>query len=120
MQLNLYKSTRKDSSRQSSDIFNNANNTKKFTQIRVERTVVNTRASTKVYLMDMTALVKQIRSETTARKEREIQLALQSYTATISHEFSTPISTCLQFLAKVLRRAKLDVQTRKALELVVA
>lgn len=51
-----------------------------------------------VYFTDVSHHIKQLRLEKEMITEKNRLETLESYTSTISHEFRTPLSTCLQFL----------------------
>ena len=72
-----------------------------------------------VYFQDMTPYLKQLRLESQILTEKNYAENLESYTATISHEFRTPISISLMFIESVLGQIQDSEQANK-LKLVVA
>lgn len=67
----------------------------------------------------MAPYLTQLRLESEILAEKNYTESLESYTATISHEFRTPISISLMFIESVLHMIKDEEQSR-ILKLVVA
>ena len=67
----------------------------------------------------MTQHVKQLRLESQYLTEQNRAESLESYTSTISHEFRTPLGTCLMFLEGLLKKDLPDSILR-VLELIVS
>ena len=67
----------------------------------------------------MTQHLQQIRLESQILEEKNRSESLSSYTSTISHEFRTPLSTCLMFLESLMKHVK-DPASLKTLEMVIS
>ena len=70
--------------------------------IKVKRVRYLGNPATAVYFQDMTAHMKQLELESEFLTKQNRVESLQSYTSTMSHEFRTPLSTCLMFLQGLL------------------
>ena len=75
--------------------------------------------ATAVHFYNMTQHVNQVRLESQILEEKNRNVSLQSYTSTISHEFRTPLSTSLMFLANLLE-TNLPQGTISVIQLIVS
>lgn len=67
----------------------------------------------------MTQHVNELRLEAKILEEKNRNQSLESYTSTISHEFRTPLSTCLMFLENLLGQ-KLSYDALSMLHLIIS
>lgn len=51
-----------------------------------------------LYFENMTKHVNEINLQSAILEEKNINETLESFTSTISHDFRTPVATCLMFL----------------------
>ena len=69
-----------------------------YQQIRVKHIEYLEKKAIAVYFTNVSHHVKQLRLEKDVVTEQNRVESLESYTSTISHEFRTPLATCLTFL----------------------
>ena len=72
-----------------------------------------------IYFENMTQHVNELRLEAKILEEKNRNQSLESYTSTISHEFRTPLSTCLMFLENLLGQ-KLSYDALSMLHLIIS
>lgn len=90
-----------------------------FQQIRVKHIEYLEKKAIAVYFTNVSHHVKQLRLEKEVVTEQNRVETLESYTSTISHEFRTPLATCLTFLDSLMQ---MDLPPRciQMLKLVIA
>ena len=66
-----------------------------------------------IYFENMTQHVNELRLEAKILEEKNRNQSLESYTSTISHEFRTPLSSCLMFLETLIAIEGLNAQGRQ-------
>ena len=90
-----------------------------FQQIRVKHIEYLEKKAIAVYFTNVSHHVKQLRLEKDVVTEQNRVESLESYTSTISHEFRTPLATCLTFL-DILIKMDLPPQCIHMLKLIIA
>ena len=76
--------------------------------------------ATAIYFNDVTQHVNNLRLESQFLAEQNRNESLQSYTSTMSHEFRTPLATCLMFLDTIMACITLPKKILFKMELVIA
>lgn len=72
-----------------------------------------------IFFQNMTKHVDQIRLESDLLKEQNRVETLQSFTSTISHEFSTPLNTCIMLLETLVLKDIIDAKMQKTLNMII-
>jgi len=77
-----------------------------FTQIRTRKINYLEKPAVAIYLKNITEHINQLRLESQILEQKNKNATLESYTSTISHEFRTPLATCLMFLEGLVGKTK--------------
>ena len=72
--------------------------------VRVKLTEYSGKPSIAIFFENVTQHVKKLRAESSLLEELNKNQSLESFTSTMSHEFSTPLSTSIMILEKKLSR----------------
>ena len=72
-----------------------------------------------IYFQNMTQHINQLCLESEILDSKNRAAALESYTSTISHEFRTPLSTCLMFLDQMLLQTD-DKEHMRVMKLIIS
>ena len=77
-----------------------------FTQIRTRKINYLEKPAIAIYLQNITEHINHLRLESQILEQKNKNATLESYTSTISHEFRTPLATCLMFLEGLVSQTK--------------